>query len=273
MNTPPRIHIDPTHILAEDFEKLLISKYDIFYRRIVEYILNKIEKKPDSHLLAILVDAEDREYEMVLPESGYEKSLNNYYNKILDYIHYINEINDINKTSGSTSTPPVKLAIPSSIFWATDDLTEDKIKEKMTTYKKKMFIYENRIQSIEKSRENILKYCQDFYKQITPNYDVEKIHDLNYNIDKVVYDFYYDRVDDNETIQSIDWMVFKNKNNDNELYSAIANGLNRQLDLTKSTTSNQYTEKKNGKNLFTNNFKNRIIFFFIIFISFRKFRD
>ena len=44
MATPPKIHIDPTHILAEDFEKLLISKYDIFYRRIVEYVLNIIEK-------------------------------------------------------------------------------------------------------------------------------------------------------------------------------------------------------------------------------------
>lgn len=88
MNTPPRIYIDPTHILAEDFEKLLMSKYDIFYRRIVEYILNKIEKKPDSHLLAILVDTEDREYEMILPESGYEKSLNkakNYFALIEEY--------------------------------------------------------------------------------------------------------------------------------------------------------------------------------------------
>ena len=75
MATPPKIHIDPTHILAEDFEKLLISKYDIFYRRIVEYILNIIENKPEDKLLAILVDAEDTEYEMVLPREGFEKSL------------------------------------------------------------------------------------------------------------------------------------------------------------------------------------------------------
>jgi hypothetical protein len=76
MATPPKIHIDPTHILAEDFEKLLYSKYDIFYRRIVEYILNKIENKPEDNLLAILVDDAGREYEMVLPEAGYSKSLN-----------------------------------------------------------------------------------------------------------------------------------------------------------------------------------------------------
>lgn len=87
MATPPKIHIDPTSILAEDFEKLLISKYDIFYRRIVEYILNKIENKPEDNLLAILVDDEGREYEMVLPESGYNKSLN----KAKDYFALIEE--------------------------------------------------------------------------------------------------------------------------------------------------------------------------------------
>ena len=88
MAKPPRIHIDPTNILAEDFEKLLISKYDIFYRRIVEYILNKIENKPEDDLLAILVDDDGREYDMVLPKSGYEKSLNkakNYFALIEEY--------------------------------------------------------------------------------------------------------------------------------------------------------------------------------------------
>ena len=45
---PPKIYIDPQRILAEDFEKVLISKYDIFYRRIVEYILNIIENKEES---------------------------------------------------------------------------------------------------------------------------------------------------------------------------------------------------------------------------------
>lgn len=88
MPTPPKIHIDPTYILAEDFEKLLISKYDIFYRRIVEYILNIIEKKPEDNVLAILVDDEGREYEMALPESGFEKSLEKakkYFSTIEEY--------------------------------------------------------------------------------------------------------------------------------------------------------------------------------------------
>ncbi len=88
MATPPKIHIDPTHILAEDFEKLLISKYDIFYRRIVEYILNILENKPEDKLLAILVDADDKEYEMILPREGFEKSLTkakSYFSLIEEY--------------------------------------------------------------------------------------------------------------------------------------------------------------------------------------------
>jgi hypothetical protein len=87
MPNPPRIHIDPTNILAEDFEKLLITKYDIFYRRIVEFVLNKIEKKPESDLLATLVDNEDREYDMTLPKTGYNKSLE----KAMKYFTLIEE--------------------------------------------------------------------------------------------------------------------------------------------------------------------------------------
>ena len=88
MATPPIIHIDPTHILAEDFEKLLITKYDIFYRRIVEYVINVIEKRSDNKILAVLVDDEGREYEMVLPECGFEKSLEKakkYFSMIEEY--------------------------------------------------------------------------------------------------------------------------------------------------------------------------------------------
>jgi hypothetical protein len=66
----------------------LITKYDIFYRRIVEYVLNVIEKKSDNKILAVLVDDEGREYEMVLPECGFEKSLEKakkYFSMIEEY--------------------------------------------------------------------------------------------------------------------------------------------------------------------------------------------
>ena len=43
MPEPPKIYLDPKKLTAADFDKVLMSKYDIFYRRIVEYILNKID--------------------------------------------------------------------------------------------------------------------------------------------------------------------------------------------------------------------------------------
>ena len=87
MPKPPYIHIDPTKILQRDFDKILMSKYDIFYRRIVEYILNKVENTEEHDLLVILVDADEVEYEMVLPESGYEKTLN----KTMEYFQLLEE--------------------------------------------------------------------------------------------------------------------------------------------------------------------------------------
>ena len=210
----------------------------------------------------------------------YEKSLDNYYIEILDYI-------DSNNTQK-------EIFIPSSILWKTDDLNNiDVINNKRSTNDKKLFIYYNRIRSIEKSREKILLLCQEFYKQITPNiskkafiklcndminkeetiiepysfgntidtiyddiekYDILKINEFNYNIDKLVDELYYDRViDEDDNIKSyFDWMVFKNENK-SKLSQAIAEGLNRQLELTKNTTTNKYTEKINGKQMFTTN--------------------
>lgn len=43
MNEPVKIYIDPTLLLKGDLDKVLMSKYDIFYRRMVEYILNVLE--------------------------------------------------------------------------------------------------------------------------------------------------------------------------------------------------------------------------------------
>tara|TARA_Y100000389_G_scaffold110373_1_gene107463 strand:- start:4345 stop:4650 length:306 start_codon:yes stop_codon:yes gene_type:complete len=88
MPEPPKIYIDPKHITSADFDKVLMSKYDIFYRRIVEYVLNKIEKNPEDHIMAILIDDDGVEYEMTLPPSGYIKSLykaKEYFTKIEEY--------------------------------------------------------------------------------------------------------------------------------------------------------------------------------------------
>ena len=72
-NKIPRIHLDP-NTLEADFDVLLKSKYDIFFRRIVEFVLDRIEGNETSDMLAILVDDEGAEYEMALPKAGYKKA-------------------------------------------------------------------------------------------------------------------------------------------------------------------------------------------------------
>jgi hypothetical protein len=85
-NKIPRIHLDP-NTLEADFDVLLKSKYDIFFRRIVEFVLDRIEGNETSDMLAILVDDEGDEYEMALPKPGYRKSLN----KAMKYFEEIEE--------------------------------------------------------------------------------------------------------------------------------------------------------------------------------------
>ena len=87
MKEPIRIHINPELLIKEDIDRMLMSKYDVFYRRLVEYVLNKIEGQPETDLIAILVDEEGVEYEMNLPEQGYSKSLN----KAMEYFLLIEE--------------------------------------------------------------------------------------------------------------------------------------------------------------------------------------
>ena len=86
-NKIPRIHLDP-NTLEADFDVLLKSKYDIFFRRIVEFVLDRIEGNETSDMLAILVDDEGAEYEMALPKAGYKKSLN----KAMKYFEEIEEL-------------------------------------------------------------------------------------------------------------------------------------------------------------------------------------
>jgi len=89
MGKVPKIHIDPNKMLKEDIDKVLMSKYDIFYRRIVEFVLEKIEgPETKDELLAILVDDEGLEFEMELPKEGYIKCLSKateYFLRIEEY--------------------------------------------------------------------------------------------------------------------------------------------------------------------------------------------
>ena len=82
----PRIHMDPNELASLDFDLVLMSKYDEFYRRIVEYVLSVQEGGPQE-LLAVIVDNDGIEYEMMLEDGGYDKSLN----KAMDYFKIIEE--------------------------------------------------------------------------------------------------------------------------------------------------------------------------------------
>ena len=87
MSKVPRLHIDHK-VLESDFDMLLMSKYDIFFRRIVEFVLDRIENRETNMTLAILIDDKGVEYEMSLPPEGYTKSLNKariYFEKIEEF--------------------------------------------------------------------------------------------------------------------------------------------------------------------------------------------
>ena len=71
----PKIHIDPDKLVKGDMDMTLMAKHDAFFRRIVEYVLNKVEGTEDGDTLAILVDDQGVEYDMQLPPEGYTKSL------------------------------------------------------------------------------------------------------------------------------------------------------------------------------------------------------
>ena len=82
----PRIHMDPNELTSLDFNLVLMSKYDEFYRRIVEYVLSVQEGGPEE-LLAVIIDNDGTEYDMTLENGGYDKSLN----KAMDYFKVIEE--------------------------------------------------------------------------------------------------------------------------------------------------------------------------------------
>lgn len=86
-NRIPTIHVDPKKFTKPDFDLMLMAKYDIFYRRIVEYVMYMVEGGLEE-MLVILIDADGVEYEMMLPEEGYTKSLtkaNEYFELIEEY--------------------------------------------------------------------------------------------------------------------------------------------------------------------------------------------
>ena len=64
MNSPKIYIKDPTILTRTDFDMLLMSKYDIFYRRIVEFVLEDYEGNQEDDLLAVIIDDEGNEFAM-----------------------------------------------------------------------------------------------------------------------------------------------------------------------------------------------------------------
>lgn len=82
----PRIRIDSV-TSVQDLELVLQARHDSFYRRIIDHVLSKIEGYK-AEPIAILVDEDGMEYEMDIPEDGFDKSLskaNEYFIEIEEY--------------------------------------------------------------------------------------------------------------------------------------------------------------------------------------------
>ena len=83
----PRIEIEDFQTI-KDVELELVTNHDIFYRRIITYVIDVIENKlPADEPLAILIDENGMEYDMDLPVDGFIKSLT----KCMEYFTTIEE--------------------------------------------------------------------------------------------------------------------------------------------------------------------------------------
>lgn len=95
----PRIKVD-SNTTATDIELSLKTHHDTFFRRIVDYVLNKLEGVRTPSPIAILVDEQGNEYDMQIEEDGYKKALgkaNDYFVSIEEYetCDLIKQINEI----------------------------------------------------------------------------------------------------------------------------------------------------------------------------------
>jgi hypothetical protein len=83
----PTFYMDAKYIIQGDFDMYLSSKHDLFFRRIVEHINNRIEGIEKKEILCIIIDEDENIYELYLPEDGFPKAIK----KSLDYFKLIEE--------------------------------------------------------------------------------------------------------------------------------------------------------------------------------------
>ena len=79
--------MDAKHVIQGDFDMYLSTKHDLFFRRIIEHITNRIEGLEKEQMLCRIIDEEDKIYELHLPKEGFLKAME----KALKYFKFIEE--------------------------------------------------------------------------------------------------------------------------------------------------------------------------------------
>ena len=259
------------------------SKEKSFEKLYIEYIKTNV-KSYDAimlyiYLLEILCLRQNRVY--VAEENvnqlnlEFSLTLEQYYNSIIDNMNNTTELR----------------IPPSILWDINNLNNKDVIEQRKATNEKSNIIYRGRLKNIADSRENLVASCEEISQIINPNiskngfiekctsiindkffatnpysfqssywidktiknYDIQGSSDFIYNMNKVVKDAWYDKIiDDIRAKFYLDWMVFNNDNTDIEsLYAAVADGLNRQINISENETTNPYTELIEGTKMFT----------------------
>tara|TARA_B100000900_G_C20601870_1_gene726002 strand:- start:2999 stop:3307 length:309 start_codon:yes stop_codon:yes gene_type:complete len=98
MTEIPTFKMSASFILKDDFEMYLSKNHDLFFRRIIEHINNRIDSTERDDLLCWILDEEyDEKLELRLPNHGFKKALEkamNYFENIEEYetCHFINDL-------------------------------------------------------------------------------------------------------------------------------------------------------------------------------------
>jgi hypothetical protein len=272
-------------LVKNDGTRAIDNKNNSFEELYVNYIGTSV-KAYDAiilyiYLLEILCLRQNRVY--VAEENvgqlniEYSLILNKYYDIIIETIN--------NKPKDT------KIYIPPSILWDVSNLNSLKnVQNKQKINDKQYIIYRTRINSIAESRQSLVASCDKISKIITPNisktgfieqcndiirqisnimphtfrssywlnktiknYNIQKTNDFIYNMTRVVKDAWHDKIiDDYDEKDYLDWIVFYNDKFDiDSLYASVADGLNGQLEITNSETTNPYTREIEGQKLFT----------------------
>lgn len=84
----PTFEMNAENLLKDDFEMYLHKNYDLFFRRILEHVTNRIEDVENGDLLCWIKDEDEEVYELRLPEKGFHTALSQswtYFEKIEEY--------------------------------------------------------------------------------------------------------------------------------------------------------------------------------------------